>query len=171
MIKRFERPTWTTMLVYFLRHGLAANAETWRGDDAERPLTDKGRERMSAVARKLAKLDIDADVVVTSPLLRAKQTASIVARALDLSEKVVEDERLAGGFGVDALAAILRDHCDAEAVVLVGHEPNMSATIGHVLGGVRVELKKGAIACLSFEDPTSSKSELLWLAPPKVLIG
>jgi phosphohistidine phosphatase len=159
------------MLVYFLRHGLAANAETWKGDDGDRPLTDKGRDRMVRVARKLAGLDLDLDKIVTSPLLRAKQTANIVADAMKLTEKVTEDGRLAGGFGVEALAGILHDHVDAEAIMLVGHEPNMSETIGHVLGSVRVDLKKGAIACVEFPDPTSSTSRLLWLAPPKVLTG
>lgn len=159
------------MIVYFLRHGLAANAETWRGDDADRPLTDKGREKTALVGRKLAGLDLDLDAILTSPLLRAKQTAKIVSEAMKLSDKVTEDERLAGGFGVDALAGLLRDHIDAEAIMLVGHEPDMSETIGHVLGGARVELKKGAVACVEFPDPTSSSSRLLWLASPKVLTG
>ena len=158
------------MLVYFLRHGLAANAETWKGDDADRPLTDKGRDKMVRVGRKLAALDLDLDTIITSPLLRAKQTAKIVAEAMKLTE-ISEDERLASGFGVDTLAGLLRDHIDAEAIMLVGHEPSMSEAIGHVLGGARVELKKGAVACLEFPDPTSSRSRLLWLAPPKVLTG
>ena len=159
------------MIVYFVRHGLAANAETWQGDDADRPLTDKGRDRMARVGRRLAALDLDLDAIVTSPLLRAKQTAKIVAEALKLTDKLVEDERLAGGFGVPSLAGLMRDRVDAEAIMLVGHESEMSETIGHVLGGARVELKKGAVACVEFPDPTSSNCRLLWLAPPKILTG
>ena len=156
------------MKCYFVRHAAAVNADEWKGDDFDRPLTDKGRARMKEVARRLAALEIDADAIVSSPLVRAAQTAAIVGDALSVA--VVEDERLGGGFDVDRLAGILRDRSHADAIVLVGHEPGMSATIGHAIGGARVDFKKGAIACVEIRDPSAPAGELLWMAPPKILV-
>ena len=160
------------MICYFVRHGLAADAAQWRGSDFDRPLTEQGIARTAAVAKRFAKV-VTADVgaIVTSPLLRAKQTAEIVALALDLRDRLVEDARLGGGFDVDGLSEILQRHAGAEAIVLVGHEPDMSATVGHAIGGARLEFKKAAIACVDFRDPPSAYGELLWMAPPKVLLG
>ena len=125
---------------------------------------------MAAVAKRLAKLDCNLDAIVTSPLLRAKQTAEIVAGALDLRERLTEDARLGGDFGPERLREILRDHRDVAALMLVGHEPGMSAAIGHAIGGARIDFKKGAIACVEISDVGSLRGELLWTAPPKVLV-
>lgn len=158
------------MICYFLRHGPARDAAQWQGSDDDRPLTEKGSERMAALAKRLAKMDLDIDFIITSPLVRAKQTATIVADALDLCDELVEDARLAGDFGPEALREILSERRNANAIVLVGHEPTMSMTIGHAIGGARIDFKKGAIACIDFPDPQSPHGELLWMAPPKILL-
>jgi phosphohistidine phosphatase len=152
---------------YFLRHGPAADAQTWRGADDDRPLTADGKKRVAREAKTLAALALDLDAIVTSPLLRAKQTAEIVANALKLP--VVEDTRLGLGFGIRALRTVLADRSEAGAILLVGHEPSMSTTIGSVIGGARIDLKKGALACVDFPDPDTLEGELLSLVPPKVL--
>lgn len=159
------------MIVYFVRHGIAEEADAWQGSDAERPLTTKGRAKMVDAGKRLADLEIKPDAIVTSPLVRARQTAEIVAKALRASGALTEDERLAGGFNRHGLAGILKDYVSAKSVMLVGHEPAMSAVIGHAIGDGRVEMKKGAVACVEFSDPASPRGELLWLAPPKILIG
>ncbi|MBV8149574.1 MAG: histidine phosphatase family protein, partial [Candidatus Eremiobacteraeota bacterium] len=69
------------MIVYFVRHGAAVDAQEWSGSDDNRPLTQKGRDRMERVGERLEDLEIEADAIVTSPLLRAKQTAEILAEA------------------------------------------------------------------------------------------
>ena len=152
---------------YFLRHGPAADAATWRGADDDRPLTPEGKKRVAREAKTLAALTLDLDALVTSPLLRAKQTAEIVAAALNVP--VVEDARLGLGFGVRGLRGVLADHAAAGAVMLVGHEPSMSITIGSVIGGARIDFKKGALACVDFPDLDTLEGELLSLVPPKVL--
>lgn len=70
------------MICYFVRHGPAVDAQEWRGPDFDRLLTEKGRERMARVANRLAKLHRTLDAIVTSPLVRAKQTASIIGDGL-----------------------------------------------------------------------------------------
>jgi phosphohistidine phosphatase len=157
------------MKCYFLRHGLAGDPEQWHGNDFDRPLTAEGKERMAREAKTIAALSLDLDAIVTSPLLRAKQTATIVADKLRMRTRLVEDERLGIGFDSNALQGILRERLDAAAILLVGHEPSMSRTIGSVVGGTRIDFKKGSLACVSFDDPSSLAGELVWLVPPKVL--
>jgi phosphohistidine phosphatase len=158
------------MKVYFLRHGVAAERDEWQGVDFDRPLTGEGRERMARQAKAMAKLSLALDIIVTSPLVRAKQTSAIVAEGLKVRDKLVEDERLGLDFDPSRLAGVLKEYRGASAVMLVGHEPGMSETIGHLVGGARIGLRKGALACVDVPDPSSSEGKLVWLIPPKVLL-
>jgi phosphohistidine phosphatase len=155
------------MLCYFVRHGTAVDAADFQGPDFDRPLTAKGRDRMERVAERLAELGVAVDEIVTSPLLRAKQTAMIIAGAL--GTRPSEDERLGGIFNAGALKSILHERAGTNALMLVGHEPTMSATIGRVLGGGSVEFKKGAIACVEITETQLPSGTLLWMVPPKLL--
>ena len=156
------------MKLYFLRHGLAAEREEWSGDDAARPLTDEGKARMARAAVVFAKLELGLDAIITSPLVRAVQTAEIVARELKMQNQLVTDERLAPGFDADALAKILPAHPKATALMLVGHEPDFSEMISYLIGGGRVVCKKGGLALVEL-NATNLKGELVWLVPPKAL--
>ena len=156
------------MKLYFLRHGLAGDRETWAGGDFERPLTDAGKERMAREAATIAKLNLNLDVILTSPLVRAYQTAEIVARLLGMTDKLVKDERLGPGFSPDQLAGILQAYPEAQALMLVGHEPDFSQLIGKLIGGGRIMCKKGSLACVELNDK-SLQGELVWLIPPSVL--
>ena len=157
------------MRLYFLRHGIAADAGEFSGPDSERPLTDEGRARMARAAKAIDDLTLDIERIVTSPLLRAKQTASLVAERLKPRGGVVEDERVGLSFGPRALGAILSDHADAARLMLVGHEPSLSQTIGHLLGGASVEVKKGALAGVELSGPGAMRGTLLCLIPPRAL--
>lgn len=156
------------MKCYFLRHGIAVDPEEWSGRDFDRPLTRDGQVRMEREAKAICDLSLDLDLIVTSPLIRAQQTAEIVAERLK-GVKPVEDERLAHGFDVEQLGAILGAHADATSIMLVGHEPTMSATLGRLAGGANIELKKGALACIELAGPSSASGTLICLIPPKVL--
>jgi phosphohistidine phosphatase len=156
------------MKVYFLRHGIA-DPENWNGPDDLRPLTGEGIKRMSLEAKALAKMDLGVEAVVTSPLVRAKQTAEIVSRKLGVD--VSEDGRLAFGFNARLCADIVRERSEARAIMLVGHEPSMSATIGDITGGSRLDFKKGSVACVEIGDPDSPHGTLLWFVPPRVLLA
>jgi phosphohistidine phosphatase len=157
------------MNCYFLRHGIAVEPEEWHGSDNDRPLTRDGVARMEREARAIGELSLGLDLIVTSPLLRAKRTAEIVAERLKLRGGIVEDERLAHGFDAESCRAILADHSDAESIMLVGHEPTMSATLGRLIGGASIELKKAALAAVEFADHSARRGTLTFLIPPKPL--
>lgn len=157
------------MNCYFLRHGIAVEPDEWTGPDFDRPLTQEGIERMKCEARAIADLSLRLDVIVTSPLLRARQTAEIVADRLKLRDEIVEDERLADGFDARRLSEILGEHDKAEAIMLVGHEPTMSATIGRLIGDAKIELKKAALAGVALSGASAARGKLICLIPPKVL--
>ncbi|MBP1597802.1 MAG: phosphohistidine phosphatase, SixA [Acidobacteria bacterium] len=157
------------MELYFLRHGLAESRSEWKGDDADRPLTQEGVERMERSAAMIARLGLEPDAILTSPLARARQTALIAAAALKARDTVLLDRRLGPGFDIEQLAAILRDHASARALMLVGHEPSFSETISALIGGGRVVCKKGGLACVDLPDVSNLSGELLWLIPPRLL--
>lgn len=157
------------MKCFFLRHGIAAEPDEWQGADFDRPLTDEGRKRMAREALTMAKLSLDLDIILTSPLVRAKQTAAIVAKELKARDRLVEDARLGLDFGPSPLADIFKEHAKEKAIMLVGHEPSMSQTIAHLVGGAKIDFKKGCLACVNVPDPLSPRGELVWLIPAKVL--
>ena len=157
------------MKCYFLRHGLAGDPARWQGRDFDRPLTSEGCERMAREAKTIAALCLDLDCIVTSPLVRARQTAEIVADRLGLRARLFEDERLGLGLNVASLLDILHEHPNAGAILLVGHEPSLSTTVGRLAGGADVEVKKGALACIEMNGGPAPRGRLTALIPPKVL--
>jgi phosphohistidine phosphatase len=154
--------------LYFLRHGLAADRGEWMGDDFERPLTSKGQALMAREAAAIALLELKLDLILTSPLVRALQTATIVAETLGMQEQVMTDERLMPGFDMPCLVEMLNEHSDLSALMLVGHEPDFSETISALIGGGRVVCKKGSLARVDLPDDGSLAGELVWLIPPTV---
>ena len=124
-------------MIYFLRHG---DAEHETSNDADRRLTEKGERQAEAAGRALAALEAGIDVCLTSPKVRAEQTARIACQHLDVEVEIAEELR-GGRFDAAALAAGRGD------VLLVGHEPDFSNAIADLTGG-RVKLRKGGIACM-----------------------
>lgn len=156
------------MRLYFLRHGIAEDREKWQGDDTNRPLTEKGRKRLERTAKNIAPLDLELNHIITSPLVRARQTAEIMAKTLKLKDALLEDTRLAPGFNLDTLKLLLAEHSQCKAILLVGHEPDFSQTINALTHGI-VVMKKGALARVDLIDLTTLEGQLAWLIPPKVL--
>ena len=149
------------MQLYFLRHG-EADWPDWTRPDDERPLTDFGKKEVRQVARFLSRLKAKPDLIVTSPLPRALQTAEIAAE--QLKTKLRKEEALEPGFGIGELSAVLKRH-NSKVLVLVGHEPDFSSVIS-ALTGAFLKLSKAGVALLDF-DPETEKGRLLWLFPPK----
>ena len=158
------------MELYFLRHGTADRRSEWRGDDGQRALTEDGAASVRRVARVLAASGLKVDVIVTSPLVRARQTADIAAEELKHAPGVVEDERLAGGLDKQRLASLLADLGRPQRAMLVGHEPDFSLTIGQITGG-SVVCKKGGVARVDILDEKALRGELVWLLPPRLVGG
>jgi phosphohistidine phosphatase len=157
------------MIIYFLRHGLAEDRAVWTRDDGERPLTEKGILQMERAAGWIADLVPDLDAILTSPLVRAKQTAQIVAEKLGMEASLVEEIRLSPGFNYEDLQQIIHEHAGAEALILVGHEPDFSLTISDLIGGGRIVCKKGGLARVDLTSFDPVQGELIWLVTPKIM--
>lgn len=148
------------MKLYLFRHG-KADWPNWDKPDDERPLTQDGKDQVAAVAKLLARLEIE-PVIVTSPLPRASQTAEIAAKYLE--QKVRIDPLLRPGFDAGKLKKLLKDF-SGKSLMVVGHEPDFTRTIFQLTGG-QTKLSKAGVALIELETG-SMKGELRWLIPPK----
>ena len=153
------------MKLYFLRHGIADWPDWDPARDHERPLTKDGVKKMKEQAKTLAELGVKIDAVLSSPYTRAYQTADIVAVKLGLEVKT--EPRLAPGFNRDRLQEITAAFDADQALLLVGHEPTFSMVIAEIIGGGRVQMKKGALARVDVNRDL--QGELVWLLQSKVL--
>ena len=120
------------MRLYLVRHGIAV--EGLKGGitrDSERPLTDEGREEMKLVAKALCKMNIKADLVLSSPLVRARQTAEYIAEAFGLDVKLTD--ALAPAVNHTQLFKSVARHEGAKEIFLVGHEPDMGMLVGNLI--------------------------------------
>ena len=149
------------MQLYFLRHG-EADWPHWTRPDDERPLTDFGKKEVRQVVNFLDRLKVKPNLVVTSPLPRALQTAEVAAG--QLKTKLRQDEALEPGFGISELRALLKRH-GSKVLMLVGHEPDFTSVIS-ALTGASLKLSKAGVVLVDF-DPETEKARLLWLFPPK----
>ena len=122
---------------------------------------------MRAAADGMAALGIDAEVVLTSPLIRCRQTAEIVCARLGGAP--VEDGRLCPGMDLDALEDALLAHPDAGAVLVCGHEPDLSEAVAGLTGGGLVEFRKGSLALLDVAAVRPAGGRLRALYPPSAL--
>ena len=157
------------MNLYLVRHGLA-NWPSWPGSDAERPLTPEGIQLIQAAAATLAHLGLQPDLILHSPLVRAQQTAELIAEALGLDDRLRACDPLSPGFNHKALKRLLREHAEREALMLVGHAPDMGAVIQSLTGGA-VKFKEGTVAHVKIEKPDAEpEGTLVWLAPAELLV-
>ena len=160
------------MLVYLVRHGIAMDREDPKcPPDTERPLTPKGMKRSHAAALGLLAMKVKPDAVLTSPWLRAVQTAEIFCEVMGFSSKrLVRSDALKG---TATPAELLRElaKLKARVVLCFGHEPHLHLVIGQVLHtGARItELKKAGVACLELERISPPQGQLLALYPPSTL--
>jgi phosphohistidine phosphatase len=160
--------------LYILRHGIAVPPGTPGIPDDERPLTPKGAKRMHQVARGLRRLDLKLDRIITSPLPRARATAEIVADELDAGDLLETADVLRAGADAATIRGWLRERTE-DRLMIVGHNPALTDLITlMVLGATRpqpqvCELKKGAIAALKPSASAPDRSELLWVATPRLI--
>ena len=160
------------MELWLVRHAVAADRDEFDGPDAERPLTEKGRRRFRAFCEWLAGETPMPQVVVTSPLLRAVETAALLARESGLKKsEIVSTDRLAPGADLQALLGFVRDQ-PAELVALVGHEPDFSHYLAGIIGGGEFAFGKGFVAAIDFPSaPAVGTGRLRWFVGPKLAEG
>jgi phosphohistidine phosphatase len=157
------------MLVYFVRHASAGDRKNDPQKDEKRPLDREGVEQCGHVGRALAVLETHVDVIISSPLKRATQTASLIANELAYESKI----ELVPALRPEATFAQFRDlltkFANQEAIMVVGHNPNLSEFLGRLIGGgsrAGIDLKKGAVARVEVDH---HRGVLHWCLTPKVL--
>lgn len=160
------------MHLYLIRHGIAVDREDPNcPPDTERPLTPKGMKRSHAAALGLRALDVKPNAVLTSPWLRAAQTAEIFCETIGYpTKKIIRTDALKGTSSPSDLLHELQS-MKANVVLCFGHEPHLHLVIGHVLhtNAKITELKKAALAILDLERFSPPQGRLLALYPPGTL--
>lgn len=151
------------MILYFLRHGKAGSPS--RANDDARELTRAGIDALRRAAPLWRRVNLRPDVVLSSPLARARQTAELVCEAI--GGEVVVDDRLRPGASWGDLARAMSAHPDARRVLFVGHEPDLSSAVAQLTGAASVRMRKGGLACVEFYGiPEPGGGELAWLLDP-----
>jgi phosphohistidine phosphatase len=157
--------------LYLLRHADAGDPEGWRGDDAQRPLSPKGVRQIERLAAFLGGIGLAPDAILSSPKLRATQTAESLAGVV--SQAVTVDDRLGGGFTVEALGTLLdtvEQRDGMRRVLLVGHDPDFSSVVSTLCGAKGIRLSTCTLARVDLDDrPAAGGGSLRWLIPPDAL--
>ena len=159
------------MLIYFVRHANAGKSVANPAQDAKRPLDKAGVRQSSYVGKALAALDTQVEVIISSPLKRAVQTASLIANELAHDRQIVISEALGKNADFKAFQELLRKHSKHDAIMVVGHNPSLSQFISNVItgnvNGRAVDLKKGAAARV--EHDGRKPAVLQWCITPRIV--
>jgi len=157
--------------LYLIRHGVAAERGEDYPDDSKRPLTSAGMVKLRREAKALNALEVSFDLIITSPLVRTRQTAEIVAETLQGKPSVVTSDALAPAGTPAGVVQELAKHARKARIALVGHEPNLGELAGRLIGAKSpIEFKKGAICRIDFDVlPPKGLGQLRWFIPPRVL--
>jgi phosphohistidine phosphatase len=164
------------MNLYLIRHAIAVDEGTPEYDnDSQRPLTDKGKKKMRQIAKGLRVLGVEFDLILSSPYIRATETAEILADIFKIKKDVIFSDNLIPMGDPDLLIAEMNEKYNATSVALVGHEPFLTALIGLLVSenaNLDMTLKKGGVCRLSADDlHHTRKATMDWLLTPGILVG
>jgi len=165
------------MYLYFLRHGIAADRnDPQYNDDSLRPLTEKGKTKMHSEALGMQALGLKFDAILSSPYLRAKQTAEIVAQRHKIKNKEIHFTK--NLLPPASIAQLLEEantlFSKSQNILLVGHEPHLTGMISCLLKspeGLDIDLKKGGLCGLTLQNWAAKSAVLNWLLTPKHLLA
>lgn len=167
---RLMAPRSDRLELLVLRHADAGDPTAWTRPDDERPLSPKGQRQAARVARWLTSIDRRPDAILSSPRVRAMETAVAVAEAFAMT--VTTEERLGGPLDLRLLEEILRDAGGPSRPLIVGHDPDFSELVGLLTGASSIEMRKGALARIDLVPPIEpGAGNLRWLVPPDALPG
>ena len=162
------------MKIYLVRHGIAYEpGEPGYEDDTQRPLTEKGRDKMNKVAHVLKRLNVNPDAILSSPYLRARQTAEILAKELKYKKDKIEfsERLLPTSQPGPTIVEIIEKHI-VEELIIVGHEPCLGLLISALAAGnpdLAINMRYGSVCCLSADDfRIERRATLEWLLTPKI---
>ena len=160
------------MEIYILRHGIADARRAGRAD-SERKLTDEGKEKLRLVLARARKAGVAPSLILTSPLVRAVETAEVAAQVLGYTGEIEKTEALVPSSSCRLVWRVLRGRTEEHAVLLSGHEPLLGETASYLVGSSRVcfDLKKAALLRIDVEDfGTEPRGVLQWLLTPKLAV-
>ena len=154
------------VILYFMRHG-EAGSHSAAADDDERRLSPSGIEVLRAAAPIWKRLNLRPDLVISSPLPRALETAELLMAGLELADPPIVDVRLSPGATWGDFARAMAAQPDVRRVMFVGHEPDLSQAACLLTGASAIRLRKGSIACIEFPGvPEPGSGEMAWLLDP-----
>jgi phosphohistidine phosphatase len=158
-------------VLYLIRHAIAGDRGAEWPDDTKRPLTSKGISRMRDVVSGLASLEARVELVLTSPLVRARQTADLVAAGLKPAPPIETLTELSPGVAPVKMSEALSRFDSRREIALVGHEPGLGEFAAWLVGSkTPFEIKKGGVCRIDVAKlPPSGNGQLVWLATPKML--
>ncbi len=156
--------------LYLVRHGLAEERGDAWPDDSKRPLTEEGTSRMRKAARGLVRLGVTFDVVLTSPYVRTRQTADIIATAFNERPPVVAMESLAPGGPIQSVLSDLERQTRRAHIAMVGHEPGIGELAARLAGArYPIEFKKGAVCRIDIKTFPAGPGRMRWFLTSKIL--
>jgi phosphohistidine phosphatase len=156
--------------LYLIRHGLAAERGREWPDDAKRPLTPSGISKLRKEAQALEAIQVAFDQIISSPLVRARQTADAFAEMKNTPPVAISDALSPAGTP-SAVMQELAKHLRKGRIALVGHEPNLGELAAYLIGAhAALEFKKGGICRIDFDVPPAKAAGMLrWFVTPKIL--
>ena len=154
--------------IYILRHGHAQNIDNGL-NDFDRALTEEGIEKISKLSLFFNRLDINLEFVLSSPYVRAKQTAEILISNLTSKPNLKIVDFLSCGASSKEISRGLMEYSSSKNLLLVGHSPDLEIFLGKIIGAERITLKKGALAKVSFENSIEMSGKLEWLITSKLV--
>lgn len=158
------------MTVYFLRHASAGERKKDPAKDERRGLDDNGIKQAGDIGRLLARLEVQVDAILSSPLKRATQTAAVVANEIGHEGNLQLDAALRPQSSMSDFRDLLNRYSHVQSILVVGHSPNLRQFLGRLIGDrglvAEVELKKGAIAKV---DVLPHRSRLQWCLSPRIV--
>ena len=162
------------MNLYIIRHAIAVDEGTSDYEsDSERPLTDKGRKKMRQIAKGLHNLGVEFDLILSSPYVRARETAEILADVFKMKKKIVFSDNLIPLGNPELLITEINEKYSVDSMAVVGHEPHLSTLVGLLAAEnakIDVTLKKGGVCYLSADDlHHEHRATLEWLLTPGIL--
>ncbi len=156
-----------------MRHGVAVPKDLVQYADEQRPLTPKGRRKVRIVAEAMSLLKLRFDAIITSPLVRARQTAQLVAEEFEYEKRIVECEHLATGDHQKLIEWLKEEMSSKNKLLLVGHEPYLGELTGLLTAGnpsAGVAFKKAGLAFLEVPELRTGQCAVLrWLLTPKIM--
>ncbi|HSB02759.1 MAG TPA: phosphohistidine phosphatase SixA [Anaerolineales bacterium] len=165
------------MNLYIIRHAIAVDeAITDYESDRERPLTDKGRRKMRQIAKALRNIGVEFDLILSSPYVRACETAEILADVFKMQKKIVFSDNLIPSANPELLIGEINEKHSVDSMAVVGHEPHLGALISLLVAEnakIDITLKKGGVCYLTADDlhHFDHRATLEWLLTPGILMG